>query len=569
MKNKLAKNSLAVGLATMIVTAGLSFSAQAADTYDYKSYAEAQYIAAGGALGEALVDPLADFLEGGDFGVDDNSAGAASKVDTAGGTTEVSGPAYTASPLDPLAGLTGPIGDLVGSNGASLVSSYTKAQRDGSVAAAGLVTDQGGLVDVDSIPDASEPKGLKLNLSGPGQPLAAVDALANVVVELPAGSSRVELAENAPNAPIRGYSLAGGKITAEVAAVAGVLDQLGGLDAIGDLDISLPVIGGVKVTGVGDLLDSLTTLTAGGLTVDLNSTTVTLDIEDLVFAATGKKLNQLDPNTPLLPAVVDGVALAVPELVTQLNTQVLEAIQGIDLELSLLGSPPVTIPLSDLTGELLAPLQDGIDAIVSSVLTPVLDATLPGVVTPLLTALEDVIDVRVNVWENAAGGGYRGLVADRTGTAGVYSVSALRVQLLGAIGNGGLADLYLGNSLVGPNSRTVVVNQDDANSDANADQDGDAQSDADSVSDADAQSDADADAASDADTAADSVADADADANADAVADADAQSDADVTQALPDAGAGRNLLPFMLLGLALALFGGGVLLNEKRRIMKS
>ncbi|MFI5425643.1 hypothetical protein [Aeromicrobium sp. UC242_57] len=70
--------------------------------------------------------------------------------------------------------------------------------------------------------------------------------------------------------------------------------------------------------------------------------------------------------------------------------------------------------------------------------------------------------------------------------------------------------------------------------------------DADAVSDADTDADVDADA--DADTAADAVADADADANADAVADADAQSDADVTQALPDAGAGRNLLPFMLLG---------------------
>ena len=68
----------------------------------------------------------------------------------------------------------------------------------------------------------------------------------------------------------------------------------------------------------------------------------------------------------------------------------------------------------------------------------------------------------------------------------------------------------------------------------------------------------------------DSVSDG-ADANADngddsdTVADADAQADADVTTALPSTGA-PNLLPFWLLGIALLLFGGAVLLNEKRRL---
>ncbi len=71
----------------------------------------------------------------------------------------------------------------------------------------------------------------------------------------------------------------------------------------------------------------------------------------------------------------------------------------------------------------------------------------------------------------------------------------------------------------------------------------------------------------DADTAADqdAAADANADANADTVADADAAADADVTTTLPATGA-PNLVPFWLLGIALLMFGGAVLLNEKRRL---
>ncbi len=52
MRNKLAKNSIAVGLVTLIVTAGLSFSAQA--TPDHVSHATAQSVSGN----EPLLDPL-------------------------------------------------------------------------------------------------------------------------------------------------------------------------------------------------------------------------------------------------------------------------------------------------------------------------------------------------------------------------------------------------------------------------------------------------------------------------------------------------------------------------------
>lgn len=58
MRNKLAKNSIAVGLVTLIITAGLSFSAQAAPTYT--SHAEAQFISAGDPALGTILDGLGE-----------------------------------------------------------------------------------------------------------------------------------------------------------------------------------------------------------------------------------------------------------------------------------------------------------------------------------------------------------------------------------------------------------------------------------------------------------------------------------------------------------------------------
>lgn len=59
MRNKLAKNSIAVGLVTLIVTAGLSFSAQAAD--GDISNASAQAVRGTGPLFDPLLNRDAHF----------------------------------------------------------------------------------------------------------------------------------------------------------------------------------------------------------------------------------------------------------------------------------------------------------------------------------------------------------------------------------------------------------------------------------------------------------------------------------------------------------------------------
>ncbi|GAA2083337.1 hypothetical protein GCM10009821_25540 [Aeromicrobium halocynthiae] len=524
---------MAVGLSTLLVTSAVSLSANAAEGFDYKSYAEAQYIAATGALGDPLIDPLGDVLEGGEFaGTDVGAGGANAFVDTAAGTPETDGPNYVAGPLDPLKALTGPVGDALGSEGVGAVGSYAFAQRDASDAASGAVTNA-GLVQVGG--GDAPPANAVLNLSGPGQPLEPLNALANVTLDLGALGSQASLEENAPTSPSSTVGIAQGSISAEVVALGTILDAIG--DTLGDPDITIgePGVLAVSVTGVQNTLDAVTTVSNGGVTVNLQTGLVTLNIDELLEAATDGNVNfaslsRADGQQDLLNLVATGVTEALPGLLAQANTQVLGAIGTAGLQLDTLGTiTPIT--LDAVAPELVEALTTAIDTLITSAVAP-LSAALTDGLNTLTTELRRAISVDVNVIDE-----YVGLVGDRLETTtNVYSATAVRVTVLGAAGDGGLADLFLGNSLVGANSRTPIVQQDQA-------------------------------AAGDDGTQADgTIADAAADAQADAIADADAQADADVTSSLPNAGA-PNLLPFWLLGLGLVAFGAAVLVNERRRAL--
>ncbi len=87
--SRLAKNSIATGLATLLVTTGMAFAANGATTTT--SYAEAQFIAAQNGLGE-IVNPLGDALE----------EGGANACEPA--TADCAGEEFTQSPLEPLEG---------------------------------------------------------------------------------------------------------------------------------------------------------------------------------------------------------------------------------------------------------------------------------------------------------------------------------------------------------------------------------------------------------------------------------------------------------------------------------
>jgi hypothetical protein len=163
----------------------------------------------------------------------------------------------------------------------------------------------------------------------------------------------------------------------------------------------------------------------------------------------------------------------------------------------------------------------------SAVVDALLDALEPALLTPIGNAIKPLLNGQVNVQTPVSP------------TNGTISVTALRLQLL--------TDnvLELGHVTCGPNNGPTVTTPTPT-------KDGDKKDD-----------DKKDDDKKDDDKKDDDKKDDDKDS--DSVSDSDDQADADTVTALPSAGA-PNLLPFVLLGLGLLLFGSGVLLNEKRRM---
>lgn len=441
MKNKLAKNSLAAGLATLIVTAGLSFSANGAEPI--VAQAESSAVTA---------------------------TGLTEIIDTDTCRAESTGPATEG---------TGRCGEGLSTQG---VSAFDQT------ASTGLEGDQGTSEAAAAVAPIEIDALTTIDLSTIGEDLDAVNTgtiLDDVLEGLgPVTGPAFELLltplleqiQNAALTPILAALQDALPVSIEIGAVSSACT----LGADGEVDLASTVAGIAIVVELPQ---------GGDLRVPVNLST--------------------SPNSALVGEV------APQELVNGL-------LDGIEDSLN-----------QSLNG-VLGPLADLVGTIQETVVNGVLDQLGPALLAPVGEALSPILEGTVNEQVvNADGSG---------------QVTALSLDILGGDG----AALDLARSSCGPNS---VLAADDEDSDAAADADADAAADADS----DAAADADADAAADAD------ADAAADANADAVADADAQSDADVTQALPAAGAPRNLLPFMFLGLALVLFGGAVLLNEKRR----
>lgn len=442
--NKLARNTLALGTATMIVTAGISFSATAADPII--AQAEASAI---------------------------TSTGLTSIVDTSECRVESTGA--------PTNG-TAPTCDL------------------------GLTTQGAGVFGQNAFTGLSGDKGTSTGLAA----VAPINIPALTTIDLstiPADLSNIDTATVLdPLIDGLGPVLTGTLNTA--LGLAGLtLDQLlAQIQTAAITPITTALQGAIPVAVEIGAVTSSCTVTAGGAP-SLASEVAGINIvvgpnrELVVPVNVGTT-----PNLPLVGSV------AVQQLVD-------DAFDGIEAT------------LNQSLGGALGPLADVLPTVQATLVDAVLDGLAP-VVDQLGQAVVPIIDGTLNK---------QTLVP-----AGSGEVTALDLNVIGST-----ATLDLARSQCGPNGvRTVVtpptptppsddapaddgpVNNDDTNSD-----------DSDSVADG---TDADGD-------------------DSDTVADADAQADADVTTSLPAAGA-PNLLPFWLLGIALLLFGGAVLLNEKRRL---
>lgn len=572
---RLARNSMAAGLTTLLLTTGLSFAANGATTTT--AYAEAQFIAAQNGLGE-IVNPLGDALE-------DSGSNACEPA-----TAECPAEAFTQSPLEPLEDLTVPVGDGVTGSELGAAGNYATADAGASRAASGAVTSDGivqagggnGAADADATLDLS---------GGALGELGVTDALTNLSLQIGAISSSIELASPTAD-PVRDYSIAGADMVLSVPALsefAAAVDTAGsadlddvdisvdtmcsalggglnvgvdslGLDAVtetlletltlvdgeGNIDLCdnevVTALGGAgvieaKITGLNAATDGLTTFTNDdGVVFDFANGEIRFDVA-AVLLNLGTDINDLPENTDLLAEVLPALVLNVDDLLDNLNDNLVEDVKNnFDVELSVLGTAVPLEPLTDGAREQLLPaIQTGLDGL-SDVFAEVGDP-LAEALTTITDGLADVLQILVNVPD-----AYTTLRSDEAPTTGdAFSQTALRITLLG--GEGG--DILLANTLAGPNTATEVAD-DNANADTNAD----------------TVTDADADTVSDADT----VAGTDTDGSTTgSIADADSAADADASANLPDAGA-PNLLPFFLLGIALLAFGSAVLLNERRRL---
>lgn len=562
--NKLGRNTLALGVSTLLITSAVSFSANAAT--EYETHAEARFL--GGTNGLGLVaDQVSRAIEG-------------QEADCSAEDLEANDCPVIAEQSD----IQIPIGDLAGLT-LGAVDNYAEAGEDGtSLASSGVVGDD-GFIDT----DYEGPEGsvtLELNegqLTGP-----VADALADLQISLGAVSAQASY-DAVTDTVERDYNIASATVQAELPVLDTINDALSGaledFDLLGEIgntnSISLSTLGDLFPTELGPILDlvelvgenavdvevnfpsvnsltaSLSDFTGGGVTIDIEEGTVTVDLEAVLNNLDpALDINDLPANTDLLQFLLPAISQALDTVVSDaLDTIVAQIVDNSSVTVTLLPSvelPTLPIPGLPELGQSITLDGNALDPLIQPLadnVVPALEQLGDDVLTPLFNtvladdALGQVAKVTVNNHDPDLYG--EELVEDQSGDVGttalgdVYSQTAVRIQLLG----GQAADLRLANVVVGPSAEVDIADDVDG-TDTDIDVDG---------TDNDAQADADA------------VADADSDAQADAAADADAQADADVTTTLPATGA-PNLLPFWLLGLGLVLFGAAVLINERRRL---
>jgi hypothetical protein len=600
---KLARNTLALGTATMIVTAGLSFSANGADAT--KSYSAGRFLT--GSIGGTNLDALAQ-LRGVNATNPGNPGANKNPLDLT---------VLSALPINIPGGLNLNLANFLSPSGnAGAIAQYAAApSTNQATGASGLVNDQGAVLAPNS---STPPANARVTLLN--GPLGAANNLADVNLLVGALSSSTTAKSGSPSrdyqiaglgldlrVPVLG-TLIGGLTTAgnplgapnvdditvslasvctavsgtlnvtttallatlrqlNLGAIADLLDAVlnppAPLPAIGSLnlcdtaslgttipglDTALDELVSVQVKGLGGLLDGLKDVSGDGITVDLTGADagrITIDLEK-ILAAAGTNLNDLPPNADILSFLTSNlVSGKIKALVDSVTANIAAKVADVDLEVTVVNQK---IPLT--LGQLTDPVSSGLVTLLNGVSTALtaIGSGLDPALAQLVPNLQQLVKLTGNNQSTS-----------KTPTLGTGTVNAGTNVSAAAVGD------YFRTSALKINALGGQLNVDLAASEA-ATLPADAVADGGAAAAADDADDPDADSVSDGNDS--DGADSDGAAGAgdsDTIADADAQADADVTTALPATGA-PNLLPFWLLGIALLLFGGAVLVNEKRRL---
>ncbi|WP_158217725.1 choice-of-anchor G family protein [Nesterenkonia sp. F] len=271
---------------------------------------------------------------------------------------------------------------LLGDNGLiqlGAVNQYGEAQDGGDArAASGAVSDQGAI----SVGGSEQfPSDASITLTPLLSGLGADGLVSDLSLELGAVSSSIEQIEGGE--PTSNYDVAGATLNFESPAVGGVYDELlttvdgvqGTLDGLsGSISDALDASINLGIAGVEtnvdftppDLTQTLPDSVVGessGVTVDLTSGAVTVDLESLLAANPDlPNLNEMPANSellsgPVVAAVSDGITQAITDAVTEVVQNLRDTVSATDLavtttiDATIAGS--VTVTLDGTLGEVL------------------------------------------------------------------------------------------------------------------------------------------------------------------------------------------------------------------------
>jgi hypothetical protein len=197
-------------------------------------------------------------------------------------------------------------------------------------------------------------------------------------------------------------------------------------------------------------LNNVLTFEGGGLTIDVTTATITVDLEQLLAQA-GLDLNNLPPNTDLVAWLLDHLT----DILTNGLTGLINGLVN-PLTTTLNNCVPALNTLTNAVSQLLGALTGAITNLkgtLDDVLGPILDA-----LDPLTGALGNILDIGVNVQPQVSSGDFTSNL-DTNPKQGMtpppvpyeHTVRAIEIQVLGD----GLT-VALANSAAGPSQGPIV-----------------------------------------------------------------------------------------------------------------
>ncbi|GAB3181719.1 hypothetical protein GCM10027060_13200 [Nesterenkonia halophila] len=272
---------------------------------------------------------------------------------------------------------------LLGDNGLiqlGAVNQYGEAQDNGDArAASGAVSDQGAI----SVGGSEQfPSDASITLNPLLSDAEAEGLVSDLSLDLGAVSSSIEQIEGGE--PTSSYDVAGATLNFESPAVGGVYDNLlttvdgvqGTLDGLSgsisetlNASLDLGPIASLETSvdftppNLSETLPDSVVGESSGVTVDLTSGAVTVDIEALLAANPDlPNLNEMPPNSellsgPVVAAISDGITQAVTDAVTEVVQNLRDTISATSLtvtaNLDVLSAGGATITVDGSLGEIL------------------------------------------------------------------------------------------------------------------------------------------------------------------------------------------------------------------------